>query len=262
MDIFELIKTRKSVRTFDGRPLSAEDRQALVDYTSTIQNPCGIPIEFVFLDAAEHGLFSPVITGEHLYVAGKVAKVPDRELAFGYSFEKLVLHAWSLGIGTTWIGGTMKRELFEEAAAKGDGEIMPIVSPLGYPAAERAEVDKKLRAGVHGDERLDPCELFFEKSFGAPISPDRHTDALEAVRWSPSAVNKQPWRVVRDGDRYHFYEKHSTGFTASADWDVQAIDMGIAICHFMSIAGGSLEKQTPGIATDEATDYVATVVVR
>lgn len=28
----------------------------------------------------------------------------------GYSFEKLVLFAWSLGIGTVWIGGTMKRE--------------------------------------------------------------------------------------------------------------------------------------------------------
>ena len=262
MEVFELIKTRKSVRTFDGRPLAEKDKQALIDYVATIQNPCGISVDFVFLDAEEHGLSSQVINGEHLYVAGKVAKVPDRELAFGYSFEKLVLYAWSLGIGTTWIGGTMDRPLFEREAETGDGEIMPIVSPLGYPAAERAEVDRKLRAGVHGDERLDPAELFFEKDFATPISPDAYTDALEAVRWAPSAVNIQPWRVVRDGDKYHFYEKHSKGFTASAEWDVQAIDMGIAICHFMSIAGGSLEKQDPGIATDEATDYVATVVVR
>ena len=261
MDILKLIMMRKSVRTFDGRPLPERDRQALVDFAATIQNPFGIPVDFVFLDAAEHGLSSPVITGEHLYVAGKVPKVPDRELAFGYSFEKLVLHAWSLGIGTTWIGGTMNRELFEREVGKGDGEIMPIVSPLGYPAAERADVDRRLRAGVHGDERHDPTELFFTKDFATPISPDAFPAALEAVRWAPSAVNIQPWRVVEDDNAFHFYEKHSKGFTASEDWDVQAIDMGIAICHFMSVAGGALEKRDPGIETDEATDYVATVVV-
>ena len=48
-------------------------------------------------------------------------KVPHAEEAYGYSFEKLVLYAWSLGIGTTWIGGTMKRELFEKAAGLADG---------------------------------------------------------------------------------------------------------------------------------------------
>ena len=129
MNILELIKTRKSVRTFDGQPLAEKDKQALIDYVATIQNPCGIAVDFVFLDAEEHGLSSQVINGEHLYVAGKVAKVPDRELAFGYSFEKLVLYAWSLGVGTTWIGGTMDRPLFEREAETGDGEIMPIVSP-------------------------------------------------------------------------------------------------------------------------------------
>ncbi len=261
MDIFELIMTRKSVRTFDGRPLAERDRQSLIDYAATIQNPFDISIDFLFLDAEEHGLSSPVINGEHLYVAGKVPMVPNRELAFGYSFEKLVLYAWSLGVGTTWIGGTMDRALFEQEAGKGDGEIMPIVSPLGYPAVERAEVDRKLRAGVHGDDRLDPAELFFEKDFTTPMDPDVFPAALEAVRWAPSAVNIQPWRVVEDDNAFHFYEKHSKGFTASTEWDVQAIDMGIAICHFMSVAGGTLEKRDPGIETDEATEYMATVVI-
>ena len=107
MNMMELIRTRKSVRTFDGRPLMEEDRKALEDYAKTITNPYEIPVSFVFLDAEEHGLSSPVINGEHLYVAGKVPKVPHCEEAFGYSFEQFVLYAWSRGIGTTWIGGTM-----------------------------------------------------------------------------------------------------------------------------------------------------------
>ena len=36
MNMMELIKTRKSVRTFDGRPLTEEDRKALEDYAKTI----------------------------------------------------------------------------------------------------------------------------------------------------------------------------------------------------------------------------------
>jgi nitroreductase len=84
-----------------------------------------------------------VITGEKLYVAGKVEKGPYADVAFGYSFERLVLYAWSLGIGTTWIGGTMKRELFEKAAGLSDGEMMPCVSPLGYPAQDAAPRSNK-----------------------------------------------------------------------------------------------------------------------
>lgn len=261
MDMMELIKTRKSIRTFDGRPLSEEDKKALSDYVGTIANPYGIPVSFVFLDAEEHGLSSPVINGEHLYVAGKVPKVPHCEEALGYSFEKLVLFAWSRGIGTTWIGGTMKRELFEKAAGTAENEFMLIVSPLGYPSQEKTEVDKKLRARVHGDARLDPAELFFEKDFTTPLRGDACTDILEAVRWYPSAANMQPCRVVKDGKVFHFYEKHFDGYQKSAAWDVQRIDMGIALCHFMSVTDGKFSIADPGISTDENTEYIASVTV-
>ena len=108
-ELLKTIKGRKSVRTFDGRPVSAEDREKLEQYIRTIANPFGVPVRFVLLDAGEHGLSSPVLSGETLYVAGMVDRVPCADVAFGYAFEKLVLYAWSLGIGTTWIGGTMKR---------------------------------------------------------------------------------------------------------------------------------------------------------
>ena len=36
MNMMELIKTRKSVRTFDGRPLTEEDRKALEDYAKQL----------------------------------------------------------------------------------------------------------------------------------------------------------------------------------------------------------------------------------
>ena len=51
MDIMELIRTRKSVRTFDGNAVSEEDRKKLSEYISTIDNPYGIPVKFVMLGA-------------------------------------------------------------------------------------------------------------------------------------------------------------------------------------------------------------------
>ena len=118
----ETMLTRKSVRTSDGNPLRAEDLEKLQAFAATIENPFGIPVSFVFLDAKEQGLSSPVLTGEPMYVAGKVAKVPYGDVAFGFAMEQLLLYAWSLGIGSVWIGGTMKREAFEKAAGLGAGE--------------------------------------------------------------------------------------------------------------------------------------------
>lgn len=261
MNMMELIKTRKSVRTFDGRMLSAEDREKLCSYIAAIRNPYEIPVEFILLDAKENGLFSPVIEGEQIYIAAKVPKVAHCEEAFGYSFEKMVLYAWSLGIGTTWIGGTMKRELFEKAAGTGEHEIMMIVSPLGYPAKEKSEVEVKLRKAVHADERLAVSELFFDEDFSKPLNGEDSDNLLEAVRWAPSAVNIQPWRVVRRGNAFHFYKKRAQNYIRKVAWDVQKIDMGIALCHFMSVAGGTFAITDPGITTDEDMEYIATVTV-
>ena len=263
MDAMEIIRTRQSVRTFDGRPLSSEDKEKLRAYIEKITNPYNIPVRFVWLNPKELGLSSPVIQGEDIYIAAKTPKVEHCEEALGYSFEKLVLYAWSLGVGTTWIGGTMNRELFERAADTGDGEIMMIVSPLGYPSKERSEVDKKLRDSVHGDERLPASELFFDKDFSRPLNAEgeEEKNILEAVRWAPSAANMQPWRVVKDGDQYHFFEKHTEGYKASVGWDVQKIDMGIALCHFMSVTDGAFKIANPGITAGEDTEYIATVTV-
>ena len=66
MELMELIRTRKSVRTFDGNAVSEEDRKKLSEYIRTIDNPYGIPVKFVMLGAKKHGLSSPVIQGEHI----------------------------------------------------------------------------------------------------------------------------------------------------------------------------------------------------
>ncbi|MCR5755578.1 MAG: nitroreductase family protein [Acetatifactor sp.] len=264
-NLLEIIKGRKSVRTFDGRQISEEHREKLLEYIKGITNPFGIPVEFLLRDAKECGLSSPVLSGEQLYVLGKVEKKPYADVAFGYAFEKLVLYAWSLGIGTVLIGGTMKREVFEEAAGVREGEMMPCVSPLGYPAAKKSLKETMMRKGISADSRKPFKELFFENEWNRPINPDRDmAEIFEMVQWAPSAVNKQPWRIIVIDGVYHFFEKKDKGYVNENTGDLQKIDVGIALCHFVL---GLEEKgktpevilNNPGIAVPDDVEYVASV---
>ena len=238
--ITEHIKARRSVRTFDGRELIGKDRDALVSFAETIENPFHIPVAFKLMDAKKHGLTCPVVVGTDLYVGGKIQNIPNASVAFGYSFEVLVLKAQSMGIGTVWLGGTMNRSAFEQAMELGENEIMPCASPLGYPAGKMSVRETMMRKGVKADDRLPFGELFFDGTSDAPLTKEKAgvlAQALEMVRLAPSAVNKQPWRVVVAGNAAHFYLKRSKGFGHGEHLDMQKIDLGIALCHFALTAG-------------------------
>ena len=266
-ELLDMIKGRKSVRTFDGSMLRAEDLDKLKAFAANAVNPFGIPVSFKFLNAKEHGLSCPVLSGDTFYVAGVVEKKPYAEAAFGFSFERFVLYAWSLGIGTTWIAGTMKRELFEKAAGIDSNEMMPCMSPLGYPAKKRSLRERLMRKGVGADSRKPAEQLFFDGSFDAPLGKDKQAeiaDLIEMVRRAPSAVNKQPWRIVRKDGLYHFYEKKDSGYVREQTGDIQKVDVGIALCHFvmgLEEQGKAFEVlvEDPGIAVPDATEYIATV---
>ena len=78
---------------------------------------------------------------------------------------------------------------------------------------------------------------------------------------APSAVNKQPWRVVVADDTIHFYLVRSKGVGHGEKLDMQMIDMGIALCHFALTAEElglqmTLVEEDPNIANAEG-EYIA-----
>jgi len=270
MNALELIKSRRSVRSFDGNALRPEDAQNLLSFAEKVENPYDLPIIWKLLDAKKHGLKSPVIVGTDTYIAGKMRRTAHAEEAFGYAFEKVVLFAQSLGVGTTWIAGTMNRDAFERAMAVSDDEVMPCVSPLGYPAEKMSLRETMMRKGIGADSRLAFGELFFDGSFDHPLTESgagKLADALAAVRLAPSAVNKQPWRVLVCDDKAHFYEKQSKGYVADNGWDLQKVDVGIALSHFELAAAEcglalSFVISDPAIPMQEGMQYIASWVLK
>ncbi|MBQ8552335.1 MAG: nitroreductase [Clostridia bacterium] len=264
-NIKDLVKNRRSVRAYDGREITAEHKAKLCAFMESIENPYGINVEFKLMDAGEHGLKCPVVVGTELYVGGKIKCVPSACEAFGYSFEMLVLYAQSLGIGTVWLGGTMNRPAYEAAMELSEDEMMPCASPLGYPAKKMSLRESMMRKAIKADERLPFEELFFNGSFDFPLTEEKAGELaypLRMVRWAPSAVNKQPWRVIVAEDAVHFYLKRSSGFTRQETLDMQRIDMGIALCHFDLAAQElgmklSFSREDPKIPHDDDTLYIA-----
>ena len=169
-ELLDVIKARRSVRTFDGNGLAAEEIAALQEFADRAENPYGQSAVFQIFSAKEHGLSSPVIAGTDLYLTGKIQKQPHAEEAFGYIMEDVVLFAQANGIGTTWIAGTMNRGAFEKACGLAAGEVMPCVSPLGHPAKKMSIKESLMRKGVKADSRLPFEQLFFEGSFDKPLS--------------------------------------------------------------------------------------------
>ncbi len=161
----------------------------------------------------------------------------------------------------------MKREIFEQAVGLSDGEMMPCISPLGYPAKKRSIRESLMRKGVKADERIPAEKLFFEGSWEAPLSAAVQKDLrdlMEMVRWAPSAVNKQPWRIIAADGALHFYEKQDKGYVSEKTGDLQRIDVGIALCHAvmgLEAQGKTVEAvvQNPGIPVPDNVIYIASV---
>jgi len=262
-----LMRKRRSFRSFDGQRITDEHLSALSDMMEKAENPYGLKLCFALLNAKEQKLSCPVVVGTDLYLGAKMKAHEFMNEAIGYSLEKLMLDALSLGIGSVWIGGTMDRAAFEKSMCLAPDEIMPVVTPLGYPAKKMSLRETMIRKGIRADSREPFEKLFFRNDFSEPLT-DKTAGKLylplEMVRLAPSAVNKQPWRCIVNGNKVHFYLKRSMG-AKSAAIDMQKIDMGIALCHFALAAEELSLKPSFSVLPEmetEGMEYIASYTLK
>jgi len=278
----ELIRRRYSCRTYRPEPIAAAQQRLLTEFmAANAAGPLGSQARFALVAAAPGddsalrrlGTYG-FIKGATGFIVGAVRCAPNDLEDYGYLLEQVILYATDLGLGTCWLGGTFTRSSFvRRFGGLERGETMPAVASIGLIGDDGSE---RIREREEGSRRLPSSELFFEHGFGEPLDPgavDAFPQALEAVRMAPSATNKQPWRIVRDGAAWHFYlrrtksyGKGSALFTVLRIADLQRVDLGIAMCHFELVArehgvAGSWVVRDPGIPLPgKDTEYVVTWV--
>lgn len=237
--VIETIKRRTSIRTYKAKPLDSE-KDELKRYFDSIEGIFDVPVRFILVDnkmkdeSLRLGTYG-IIKNPPAFILGIAEKRDNYMEQLGYKMEKAVLYATSMGLGTCWMAGSFNRGEFAKAAGLKDNEELVIVSPVGTPEENRRLLDKLMRLAAGSKDRKEWKELFFKGSFEKALGRDDagvYGMPLEMVRMAPSASNKQPWKVVMEDKYFHFFLKHAKGYDKALGYDIQKVDLGIAMCHF------------------------------
>ena len=274
----EVVRQRFSCRNYIESPIMEDSRQQLVDYLRAVgTGPFGTGARFELAAATEQdrralkglGTYG-FIRGATGFIIGAIQRDENNLEDFGFLLEQIILMATDIGLGTCWLGGSFTKSSFARKISARESELVPAVISVGYSAKKPRRIESLFRSGGGTDRRLPWEQLFFEGKYGAPLAKDsagEYARPLEMVRLAPSASNRQPWRILKEGDRWHFYLQRTPGyrkrrlvniFTVA---DLQRIDMGIALSHFELTAGdlnlgGNWQVSKPDIELpNEDTEY-------
>lgn len=240
MDLVQAVYRRRSIRTFQPGGLDPLLLQKIGRWIGEgVDTPFRTPIEFMLIEADKTpngqklGTYG-TIKGADVYLAGGVrASAPMALEDFAYGFETMLLKMTTLGLGSCWLGAAFKRDQFAELMGLAEDRIIPAVSPLGF-AAQKARLRESITLKIMNARQRKPAiDLFFAERFQKPLSLDEDRRLpFELVRLGPSALNRQPWRIVSDKQGCHFYCLRKTKPGNGGSVDLTRLDMGIAMCHF------------------------------
>jgi nitroreductase len=271
------IRKRQSIRTYDTQPISEADYRKINEYIVDENNligPLGRKgrIELIQLtnNVTDKGIKLGTygfIKNPRAYLVGITENDKTSLVDFAYTFQKLVLYLTEIELGTCWMGGTFNRHSFEKELHLGEGEFIPCITPIGYQSNKQRVFDKALRIVVKADNKKPWEKLFYDSSFDATLEKEQAGQLelpIEMVRLGPSASNKQPWRLVVSADRKlcHFFIEHTPNYSSKLGYDMQLLDMGIAMCQFDLACKelnlmGSWSLEDPKITLlSEHTEYI------
>jgi nitroreductase len=272
----ELIQLRTSWRSCTGDPIPTKTLALLDEYIMTkTQGVFAGKVRFEIVAARSgdpdelKGLGTyGFIQGASGFIVGAIDKDINNLEDYGYLMEEIILYATLLGLATCWLGGSFQKDNFSARINIQAHEIVPAVVSIGIGAGSRNLMDRLIRNVAGSKKRLPWEQLFFEADCKTPLRRQdvgKLTHVFEMVRLSPSASNKQPWRLVLDGNSVHFFLKRSKGYRKSMFSDLQRIDMGIAMCHFEAACkelniSATWKIQNPLDDTCEHWEYLSTWV--
>ena len=176
MDIYEAIKTRRSVRAYSDRPIPPDIKQRLCEALRLAPSACNFqPWRFILVEdqklrqkLAEHSFKQMWMVQAPLIVVGCGYPEAAYKKMGGYgnsvdidlaiALDHLTLAAVSEGLGTCWIGA------FDEKKVKGllnvpkDIKVVAML-PVGYPA------QPDLNRPVDPDKRMNVTDVFATDGF-------------------------------------------------------------------------------------------------
>jgi hypothetical protein len=208
-ELYAEICRRKSVRRYESRELD-ETMRAEID--AAIRDVPGIndaPVALRLLSSGEAGVnaFSaPYCLAA--YTEGSM----DGMLNAAFKLEYLTLCLSLAGLGSCWIG-----------MAKPKGALM---NYQGLPFY------KLFVFGYPGESlRRESLSQFKRKSIAAISNQTETDEILEAVRFAPSAMNRQGWYIEKSDKKLRLHMAADNFLVKKWMQPMTVADAGIALCH-------------------------------
>ena len=164
MEVFEAVRTVLAVRRYGTRPVSAEDRDRILEAGRLSGSSINLqPWHFIVVEEREtlRQLGGIMKSGSYTATAAfAIVVVVERDSPYAVSdasraIQNMILTAWSLGVGSNWVGfGPMPAvEKLLGVPSRFDGLA---VVPFGYPASAlgRGKKKRKSRDTVVSRERF------------------------------------------------------------------------------------------------------------
>jgi nitroreductase len=257
----EIINKRVSTRAFSEEEMSANMSDSVKKVL--FQSHTGIfgntfHMNYVNTDFMKNHKIKRIgtyglVTGKPSYVFSTTYKEKQQLVDYGYVFESIVLNLTEIDVETCWLGGTFNRKVLKKVFSLKKEDYIPAVIALGEKPAKIGLVHKIISSN---HKRKNFEEIFFEGDIDIPLIKQRagiYLEVLEAVRLAPSAVNMQPWRIIKSNDRFRFY------ILKNRNGDMNYLDIGIAICHFdkmMEAINVSGEWKKEEVIDEEGLEYI------
>jgi len=253
LEIFDLMRARRSCRSFQTRKLTTADYDELMK-SVRFHNEAPMlgksPVRFEYISAPL--TVWPTVNATEFLVA-IAPKEYDRlaVIDVGRSLQKIVMDATRMGLGTCWIGpgadhASIMQHLGERFSPETDHIIC--VCAVGYKSGYIPLFIRIFNAQFK--RRLPLSELFFaETDFEQPLDVDaypfnRFGRNYEICQWAPSSYNGQTTRCVAvteqsEGDkprleRFDFYAVTESRYYAPvaagiwcANWEMGCEALGI-----------------------------------
>ena len=229
MNIIEAVRARKSVRCYTGVPLGEAHLEKIAAFIRGLSPAFGGLARLEMVrgrpETEKLGTYGS-LRGARDFIMLIHDGAPLSRLSAGHMLEEAVLFCTGLGLGTVWMALFGKN--FAKKTLLGPEEKLTHIAAVGYPDPEASPrlLPRLASTLIKPRTRKAFGEIFFLEAWGRPLpleAAGEYRQPLEMLRLAPSALNRQPWRVIRRDKDLHFYR---TG-NSSAD-----MDLGIALCHF------------------------------
>jgi len=158
MDVFEAIRTRRSIRRYQNKPVEKEKLSRVLEAARLSPSATNSqPWKFIVVTDPEVKERLRAAYNRDWFISAPVIIVgcafPDKawvrwdgeeywKVDLAIAMQSLVLAAWEQGLGTCWIGAFREEEVKKALGIPEDVRVVAL-TPLGYPAEEKGPVTNR-----------------------------------------------------------------------------------------------------------------------